>query len=164
MPGTTDIGGAAADGSGDGVAGAAQDRVLVARVSEEPITLEECTTAVDDVRAGAVVTFAGVVRDHDEGRGVTALTYSAHPSADATIREVAERIAAAHPEVRLAIVHRTGALVVGDLALACAVSSAHRGAAFAACSALVDDVKASVPIWKEQVFDDGTTEWVAALG
>ena len=94
MPGTTDIGGTAADGSGDGVAGAAQDRVLVARVSEEPITLEECTTAVDDVRAGAVVTFAGVVRDHDEGRGVTALTYSAHPSADATIREVAERMIA----------------------------------------------------------------------
>lgn len=142
----------------------AQSAVRIARIADTAITLDECTAAVEDAAAGAVVTFAGVVRDHDEGRGVDALSYSAHPAAEEAIRASAERIVAAHPDVLVAIVHRTGDLVVGDLALACAVSSAHRGAAFAACSELVDDVKATVPIWKEQRFDDGSTEWVAALG
>lgn len=140
------------------------ERVLIARIVEERISLEECSAAVENSSAGAVVTFAGVVRDHDEGRGVSDLSYTAHPSAAQAIRESAERIAAKYPEVRLAIVHRTGDLAVGDLALACAVAAAHRGDAFAACSDLVDDVKQTVPIWKEQRFDDGSSEWVASLG
>lgn len=140
------------------------ERVAVARVSETPITLEECSDAVAAATAGAVVTFAGVVRDHDEGRGVTALSYTAHPDASSFLRAAAERIAAAHPEVAVAVTHRVGDLAVGDLALCAAVSSAHRAEAFAACAALVDDVKATVPIWKEQSFDDGSTEWVGALG
>lgn len=156
MPASTDPP-AASDGSVD-------NRVVIARIAEETITIDECSDAVEDATSGAVVTFAGVVRDHDEGRGVTALSYTAHPSAAEAIRAAALRIAAAHPETRVAIVHRTGDLVVGDLALACAVASAHRGDAFAACAELVDDVKKTVPIWKEQAFDDGTTEWVASLG
>ncbi|MFB2556492.1 molybdenum cofactor biosynthesis protein MoaE [Herbiconiux liangxiaofengii] len=156
MPGATDIPSVSRN--------EAVDRVRVARIAADPIALEECSAAVEHATAGAVVTFAGVVRDHDEGRGVTALSYTAHPSAADAIRASAERIAAAHPEVMVAIVHRTGDLVVGDLALACAVSAAHRGDAFAACAALVDDVKQTVPIWKEQRFDDGSTEWVASLG
>jgi molybdopterin synthase catalytic subunit len=145
-------------------AGDAARRVLFAEVSEAPITLEQCVAAVTRAHAGAVVSFGGVVRDHDEGRGVDALSYSAHPTAGEVIREAAERIAAAHPQTVVAVAHRIGDLVVGDVALACAVSSAHRGEAFAACSALVDLVKATVPIWKEQRFDDGSTEWVAAIG
>jgi molybdopterin synthase catalytic subunit len=126
--------------------------------------VEECVTAVENDHAGAIVTFAGVVRDHDEGRGVRWLRYSAHPSADSVLREVVAETAAAYPGTRIAAVHRVGDLSITDLALACAVASAHRGTAFAACAALVDEIKTRVPIWKEQGFTDGTTEWVSALG
>jgi molybdopterin synthase catalytic subunit len=111
-----------------------------------------------------VVTFAGVVRDHDGGRSVRSLDYEAHPSADDVIAAVASSVAAEFPHVRIAIAHRVGSLVVGDLALAAAVSSAHRSDAFAACSRLIDEVKQHVPIWKEQRFSDGTSEWVGSLG
>ena len=139
-------------------------RVLFARVDDTPITLDECTDAVGDATAGAVVSFAGVVRNHDEDRGVTWLRYSAHPSAQAVLEEVAREVARAHPRCRIAATHRVGDLGIGDIALACAVASAHRAEAFAACAALVDEIKARVPIWKEQGFIDGSTEWVAALG
>ncbi|TAJ48894.1 MAG: molybdenum cofactor biosynthesis protein MoaE [Herbiconiux sp.] len=156
MPGPTDIGGIPGDG--------ASRAVRFARISEVTITVEECVAAVQERQAGAVVTFAGVVRDHDEGRGVQGLSYSAHPAAGEAMAASADRVAAAHPEVVIAVSHRIGDLTVGDVALACAVSSAHRAAAFAACAELIDDIKATVPIWKEQAFDDGSTEWVASLG
>ncbi|SDZ34736.1 molybdenum cofactor biosynthesis protein MoaE [Herbiconiux ginsengi] len=167
MPDTTDIDGVAPDsGATSGPAGPTpeSERVVFARVSESGVSVEECAAAVEDAGSGAVVTFAGVVRDHDEGRGVVALSYSAHPSAAEVIRTVALEVARAHPAVRLAVAHRVGDLGIGDVALACAVASAHRAEAFAACAALVDEVKATVPIWKEQAFDDGTSEWVASLG
>jgi molybdopterin synthase catalytic subunit len=140
------------------------DGVVLATVRAHPLSLDECSAAVGGPAAGAVVTFSGIVRDHDAGRSVVALDYEAHPTAEAALRTVAEEIARRHPAVRIAIAHRTGALTVGDLALACAVSSAHRAEAFVACSALIDEVKARVPIWKEQRFDDGTSEWVGSLG
>jgi molybdopterin synthase catalytic subunit len=138
--------------------------VLFARVDDTAITVDECTDAVADATAGAVVSFAGVVRNHDDDRGVTWLRYSAHPSAAAVLAEVAHEVALAHPGCRIAAAHRVGDLGIGDVALACAVASAHRAEAFAACAALVDEIKARVPIWKEQGFTDGSTEWVAALG
>lgn len=138
--------------------------VLIARVDETPITVDECTDAVADATAGAVVSFAGVVRNHDEDRGVLWLRYSAHPSAQTVLDEVAGEVALAHPGCRIAAAHRVGDLGIGDVALACAVASAHRAEAFAACAALVDAIKQRVPIWKEQGFSDGSTEWVAALG
>ncbi|MBC7724904.1 MAG: molybdenum cofactor biosynthesis protein MoaE [Burkholderiaceae bacterium] len=140
------------------------DRVVFARVDADPITVEECAEAVASATAGAVVTFAGVVRDHDEGRGVLTLDYTAHPSASTVMAEVAAAVAAEFPSVRFAVAHRVGSLVVGDIALACAAASAHRGDAFAACGRLVDAVKEAVPIWKEQGFTDGSSEWVASLG
>ncbi|PPF28298.1 molybdenum cofactor biosynthesis protein MoaE [Rathayibacter tritici] len=140
------------------------DPVALARLAAEAITVDECEHAVESPTHGAVVTFAGVVRDHDEGRGVVRLSYEAHPDAPAALHASARRIAERWPDVRIAAVHRVGELVVGDLALACAVASAHRAAAFAACAALVDDIKASVPIWKEQSFVDGSSEWVASVG
>jgi len=114
--------------------------------------------------SGAVVTFAGIVRDHDGGRSVVSLDYEAHPSAGEVMRAAARSVATEFPAVRIAVEHRVGSLVVGDLALACAVASAHRSEAFAACARLVDEVKATVPIWKEQRFTDGSSEWVGALG
>ena len=138
--------------------------VALSGVVDAPISVESCVAAVENDHAGAVVTFAGVVRDHDEGKGVRWLRYSAHPSADSVLREVVAEVALAHPGTRIAALHRVGDLAITDVALACAVASAHRAEAFAACAALVDEIKARVPIWKEQGFVDGTTEWVAALG
>lgn len=135
--------------------------VLRAVVTEDPLDVEEHARLVARSAAGAVVRFSGVVRDHDGGRGVCALEYSSHPSAGDVITRVAAQIAAAHPEVLgLAVSHRIGPLAIGDSALACAVSAAHRGVAFAACAALVDEVKLQLPIWKRQEFSDGSQEWV----
>ncbi len=139
-------------------------RVAFSRISDSPISVRECEAAVASVSAGAVVSFAGVVRDHDEGRGVLTLDYTAHPSAEDAITSVAQFIVDEFPHVRIAVAHRVGSLRVGDIALACAVSSAHRAEAFSACARLVDAIKESVPIWKEQGFTDGTSEWVASLG
>ena len=138
-------------------------RVVVADVVDRSISVDEVAAAVATDRDGAVVTFAGVVRDHDDGKGVTALDYERHPSAGHVIAEVARTIADDHPDVRIAVLHRVGALGIGDVALAAAVSSPHRAEAFAACGALVDLVKERVPIWKHQRFTDGSDEWVAAL-
>ncbi|NUT37972.1 MAG: molybdenum cofactor biosynthesis protein MoaE [Hamadaea sp.] len=129
-------------------------------VTDEPLDVAEHETAVGGPRAGAVVSFAGVVRDHDHGRGVLRLDYEGHPSAEAVLREVAEEIAADPEVLAVAVSHRIGALEIGDVALAAAVATAHRAAAFDACARLVDRVKERLPVWKHQVFTDGTDEWV----
>jgi molybdenum cofactor synthesis domain-containing protein len=137
------------------------DRVLRAVVTEEPLDVAEHASLVSSAAAGAVVTFSGVVRNHDGGRDVRALEYTSHPNATEVIKRVAAQVAAAHREVLgLAVSHRIGQLAIGDSALACAVSAAHRAAAFAACAALVDEVKLQLPIWKRQEFSDGSEQWV----
>lgn len=134
--------------------------LALGEVTDQPLDLAAHEAAVADPRAGAVVSFQGVVRDHDHGRAVTSLEYEGHPSAERVLREVAAEIAA-DPEVySVAVSHRIGPLAIGDVALVAAVSTAHRAAAFAACARLVDEVKARLPIWKRQVFADGTEEWV----
>jgi molybdopterin synthase catalytic subunit len=129
-------------------------------VTGEPLDVTAHERLVADPRAGAVVTFAGVVRDHDDGRTVTLLEYEGHPTAEAVLREVAEEIATDSAVYGVAVSHRVGVLDIGDVALAAAVSTAHRADAFAACARLVDEVKARLPVWKRQVFADGTEEWV----
>jgi molybdopterin synthase catalytic subunit len=132
----------------------------LARVVDAPLSVAEHEDAVADKAAGAVVSFAGVVRDHDGGRGVTELEYVGHPSAQDVLVELAAEFAA-RPELHaVAVSHRIGMLGIGDVALACAVSAAHRGEAFAACAELVEIIKARVPIWKRQHFTDGASEWV----
>jgi molybdopterin synthase catalytic subunit len=126
----------------------------------EPLSVDEIQAAAADPAAGAVVVFIGAVRDHDHGQGVTGLAYSAHPTAVAELQRVAEKIAASHPIVSLAVAHRTGDLEIGDFAVVAAVGAAHRDVAFTACHALIDELKATVPIWKHQSFADGTSEWV----
>ena len=134
--------------------------VTLVEVGDRKLDLAAHEAAVADPRAGAVVSFQGVVRDHDHGRGVTLLEYEGHPTATTVLREVAEEIAA-DPEVyAVAVSHRVGVLQVGDVALVAAVSTAHRAAGFAACARLVDEAKARLPIWKRQVFTDGSDEWV----
>ena len=133
-----------------------QIRLIAIRDSE--LSLDEVRAAVADPTAGGIALFAGAVRDNDEARGVNALSYSAHPSAEDELRRVAEEIVGKHPDViGLAAVHRTG-----DLAVVAGVSCGHRAEAFAACHALIDELKASVPIWKHQLFTDGSAEWVGS--
>jgi molybdopterin synthase catalytic subunit len=134
---------------------------IIARVVDAPLSVAEHEDAVADKAAGAVVSFGGVVRDHDGGRGVTELEYVGHPTAQDVLTEIATEFAARPDLHAVAVSHRIGMLGIGDVALACAVSAAHRGEAFAACAALVDEVKHRLPIWKRQVFTDGEEEWVA---
>ncbi|RSM81776.1 molybdenum cofactor biosynthesis protein MoaE [Amycolatopsis sp. WAC 01375] len=137
--------------------------VRVARIAvvDEPLSVEEHARLVDDAAAGAVVTFGGVVRDHDGGRSVERLAYEGHPSAADVLAEVVSDLSGKWTGVRaVAVSHRLGALAIGDVALACAVAAEHRGQAFAACSELVDEVKARLPVWKHQHFSDGSDEWV----
>ena len=131
-----------------------------ADVVHEPISVQEVISLVTDRAAGAVVSFSGDVRDHDHGRDVAHLEYEGHPTAAAVIAEVAADIAKRHDIIAIAVLHRVGPLQVGDSALVAAVSAAHRGEAFAACSELVDETKHRLPVWKHQVFTDGTDEWV----
>jgi len=127
---------------------------------ETPLSVDEVLAAVGDPAAGGIAVFAGAVRDHDLGRPVTALSYSAHPSAADQLRAVAEQVAAKFDVHAVAAVHRTGDLAIGDLAVVVAVAASHRGTALDACRALIDELKATVPIWKHQRFAGGTSEWV----
>jgi molybdopterin synthase catalytic subunit len=135
-------------------------KVRIAEVVDRPLDVAAHEAAVRDRSAGADVTFCGVVRDHDHGRAVVELEYTSYPSASDIIREVAEQIAADPALIAVAVSHRIGELAIGDVALVASVTGAHRGEAFALCAQLVDEVKARLPIWKRQVFDDGTDEWV----
>jgi molybdopterin synthase catalytic subunit len=138
------------------------DVVRLLALREVDIDPAEVLAAVDDAGAGGVVSFTGLVRESDGGRAVTALEYDAHPDAEAALRRVAEAVAADLPVRALAAVHRVGLLAVGDVAVVVAASAAHRGEAFEAARRLIDDLKATVPIWKRQVFADGDEEWVGS--
>lgn len=134
-------------------------RIVRAEVCEAPVDVAELAAAVEDRAAGAVVTFDGRVRDHDAGRGVKGIAYSAHPSAGEVVAQIAAEIAA-RPGLRaLAVVHRCGELGVGQTALAVAVSADHRGPAFEAVHDIVEEIKRRLPVWKRQLFDDGSAEW-----
>jgi len=133
-------------------------RLLALR--DTPLDVAEVLAAVEDPAAGGVVSFTGLVRDHDGGRGVRELEYVAHPDAAAALQAVADAVARDLPVHGLAAVHRTGLLAVGDVAVVVAASAAHRGQAFEAARRLIDDLKEQVPVWKRQVFDDGEQEWV----
>lgn len=134
--------------------------VRLLEIRDTALSVDEVLAAVADPAAGGIALFVGTVRDEDDGRRVTALDYTAHPSAAEALRAVAERVAVAYPVCGLAAVHRVGDLAIGDLAVVVAVSCPHRGEAFAAARMLIDDLKATVPIWKHQSFTDGTASWV----
>jgi molybdopterin synthase catalytic subunit len=137
--------------------------VTVIRLAEfrtVPLSVDEVQAAVSDPGAGAIALFVGTVRDHDHGRAVSELSYTAHPSGAEQLRLCAEKVAARFAVRALAAVHRTGDLDIGDLAVVVAASADHRDEAFAACRALVEDLKATVPVWKRQQFAEGESEWV----
>ena len=134
--------------------------VRLIAVRESELSVDEVRAAVAAPGAGGIALFAGAVRDSDHDRYVSGLSYSAHPSAENELRRVAEVIAEKFKAIGVAAVHRVGDLAVGDLAVVAAVSCAHRAEAFDACRALIDELKATVPIWKHQRFADGDSEWV----
>ena len=147
--------------------------VTLAEIRETPLSVDEVLSSVSSPRAGGVCLFVGTVRDHDgpaaaepaaddEGgdRTVAALDYSAHPQATEAARALADRLAGDGRAVRLAVVHRVGHLEVGDIAVVVGVSAEHRAEAFEVCRELIDEFKATIPIWKHQRFSDGGDEWV----
>ena len=134
--------------------------VRLVALREQPLDVAEVTEAVADATAGGLNVFVGVVRDHDAGQDVLRLEYTAHPMAEQRLAEVAAEVAAEFDVVAVAAVHRLGVLHVGDVAVVSAVSAVHRDTAFEASRALIDRLKERVPIWKHQLFADGTDEWV----
>ena len=126
---------------------------------ETPLDVAEVVAALDDDASGGLTLFVGRVRDHDGGRDVDGLDYSAHPSALDRMRDVCERVAKEYDVHGVAAVHRVGTLAIGDIAVVVATTAAHRGEAFAASKALIDTLKAETPIWKHQRFGDGSDEW-----
>ena len=134
--------------------------IRLVALREDPLDVAEVLGALDDDTSGGLTLFVGRVRDHDGGKGVAGLDYSAHPSALAKLEEVCARVAEEYDVLGVAAVHRTGSLAIGDIAVVVATASAHRGEAFAASRALIDTLKAEVPIWKHQRFADGSDEWV----
>jgi molybdopterin synthase catalytic subunit len=141
-------------------ASAVEPVLRLVSVSAAPLDTAAHEAAVDHPRAGARVVFCGVVRDHDHGREVVSLEYEAHPTAEQVLGTIAAEVASDPEVLALAVSHRSGRLAVGDVALVAAVATAHRGEAFAICGRLVEEVKHRLPIWKRQVFADGSDEWV----
>jgi molybdopterin synthase catalytic subunit len=136
--------------------------VRLVAISDQPLQVSDVLDSLDDAASGGLVLFVGRVRDHDRGQGVTGLSYSAHPSALERLQEVCERVAGAHDVTAVAAVHRVGDLDIGDLAVVVATTAGHRGSSFEASRALIDTLKAEVPIWKHQRFTDGSDEWVGS--
>jgi molybdopterin synthase catalytic subunit len=134
--------------------------VRLAAVRSEPLSVDEVLEAVRHPAAGGIVLFVGAVRDNDGDRAVDRLDYEAHPSAEQQLRAVAESVASRFPTVAVAATHRVGPLQIGDVAVVVAAACPHRGEAFEAARALIDELKATVPIWKHQLFSDGGEEWV----
>lgn len=136
------------------------DKVRRCEVTQQILNSSEFEECVADVASGAVITFAGNVRNHDNGREVLSLRYEVHPSADRILNELVARLAQDHDVDAIAVAHRYGQIPLGETAFVVAVSAAHRDSAFHACSQIVDEVKANLPIWKYQEFSDGNHEWV----
>jgi molybdopterin synthase catalytic subunit len=138
-------------------------QVLRAALTDQPILLAEHEELVGHHAAGAIVGFVGMIRDHDGGRQVLRLEYSAHPTAEQVMADVLAEVAEqCHGARAIAASHRIGVLEIGEAALVAAVAADHRGAAFEACELLVNTIKERLPVWKHQFFADGTDEWVGS--
>lgn len=130
------------------------------KLVETTIDPQEAIDAVTSPRAGAVVTFDGCVRDHSQGKEVEYLIYETY--AEMAVKELAavrSRVLEEFPVEKIAVIHRVGRMEIGESSVFIAVSSAHRADAFAACRAVIDRIKETVPIWKKEYFTDGAA-WV----
>jgi len=131
-------------------------------IVEDPIDAARVSAAVADPTSGAIVTFIGTTRDHNDGRAVTRLEYEAYPEmALAEMRKIADTARQRWPIAKIAIVHRIGVVPIGEASVVIAVSAAHRAPAFAACHFAIDRLKEVVPIWKKEHFDGGEV-WIGS--
>jgi molybdopterin synthase catalytic subunit len=138
-------------------------RHSIVELTHQPIDRDRLLAAVQSDAAGAVAAFVGTVRDHHAGRRVSSLAYEAYePMALRELRSIADEAARRWPLHGVALVHRLGAVPVGDASVVVAVSSAHRAAAFDACRFGIERIKADVPIWKREEYADGTSAWVGS--
>jgi molybdopterin synthase catalytic subunit len=136
-------------------------------IGPAPLALEPLVAAVaaesGDERAGqdgALVTFLGLVRNHNQGRRVQYLDYEAYPSlALKVFARIADEALGRWPTARVAVHHRTGRLEIGEASVAIAAASPHRGDAYAACRYVIERVKQIAPIWKREYFDGGDV-WI----
>jgi molybdopterin synthase catalytic subunit len=135
-------------------------RVRLVDLRATALDVGEVMASLDDDASGGLTLFVGRVRDHDHGLDVRGLEYSAHPTALDALRRVCAEVAEQYDVRAVVAVHRVGRLAVGDIAVIVATASAHRGTAFEASRALIDTLKSEVPIWKHEIFADGTEEWV----
>jgi molybdopterin synthase catalytic subunit len=134
---------------------------LRTELTRDPIDFAELTEWVRSKDAGAVVLFLGTVREMTGDRQTLALDYEGYPAmAEQKLKEIAEQAAARWPLTKVAIVHRLGHLELGEISVAVAASSPHRGDAFEAGRFMIDTLKAVVPIWKQEHWANGSTEWV----
>ncbi|HXS16869.1 MAG TPA: molybdenum cofactor biosynthesis protein MoaE [Polyangiaceae bacterium] len=127
------------------------DACSLVAIRAEPISVQEALDAVGGEEMGGIAVFVGTVRSENQGRAVTLLEYHAYQAmAERQMRKIMLGIARDNASLRLAALHRVGALAVGDIAVVCAAATPHRGEAFAACRRLIDEIKADVPIWKRE--------------
>jgi molybdopterin synthase catalytic subunit len=135
-------------------------RVRLAKVSESPLSVDRLLGLVSGPQVGGIAVFIGTIRDHDADADVSSLDYTQHPTAETVLARCAARTAEQFDVLTVAVEHRIGHLQIGDLAVVVAVGAVHRGPALAAATYLIDTLKAEVPIWKEQHFVSGDTQWV----
>jgi molybdopterin synthase catalytic subunit len=133
-------------------------------ISESPLSVAQALRLVSGPTVGGIAVFVGTVRNSDHGADVVSLDYTQHPSAVDVLTRCAEETADQHDVLAIAVEHRVGHLEVGDIAVVVAVGAVHRGEALAACAHLINTLKAEVPIWKEQHFVSGESEWVGLPG
>jgi molybdopterin synthase catalytic subunit len=129
-------------------------------ISGSPLSVDQAIRLVSSPTVGGIALFVGTVRNADHGADVVSLDYTQHPSALQALTKCAEETAGQHDVLAIAVEHRVGHLEVGDIAVVVAVGAIHRGEALAACAHLINTLKAEVPIWKEQHFTSGESEWV----
>ena len=127
------------------------------RLSERVIDVSMVRDSVSNAEAGAVLVFEGTTRNHHEGRTVVRLEYEAYAGmAEAQMMEIGREVATRWPDVRLSMVHRIGVVPVGEGSVVVATSAPHRDSAYAANRFAIDALKSSVPIWKKEVYADGS--------
>ena len=135
-------------------------RIREVGISESPLNVDQALRVVSGPAVGGIALFVGTVRNSDHGADVVSLDYTQHPSALDVLTKCAEQTADQHDVLAIAVQHRVGHLEVGDIAVVVAVGAVHRGEALAACAHLINTLKAEVPIWKEQHFASGESQWV----
>ena len=130
-------------------------------LTDKPIDVQAVADVVRRDAAGAVIVFEGVTRNHHDGKQVVRLEYEAYLGmAESELETIAAELLERWPEARVAMVHRTGIVSLGEASVVIAVSSPHRDGAYAASRFAIDTLKASVPIWKKEVYSDGSV-WKA---